>query len=149
MKTYHAVCVAFGSAGVLIRGVPGSGKSTLALQLIEAPGFGLGTKLLQARLVSDDQVELKNVKGKIIASAPSALAGLVEVRGLGLLSVGFKKSVTVKCVVDLVPATQVERLPHSADQTTDIEGVTLPRFSIAIANPAAAAILRSALHNLT
>ena len=52
--TVHASCVAFGNKAVLIRGKPGSGKSDLVLQLIDAQGYGLGAKLLRAKLVADD-----------------------------------------------------------------------------------------------
>ena len=54
--TIHASCVAFGNKAVLIRGKPGSGKSDLVLQLIDGSGYGLGAKLLQAKLVASNPV---------------------------------------------------------------------------------------------
>ena len=148
MNSYHGSCVAFGAMGVLIRGASGAGKSTLALQLIDAAGFGLGKTLLRAQLVADDQLCLQVKAGKLVANPPPALAGLLEIRGLGIMQVKFKKSVTVKLVVDLLPQKSIERLPEPSSQQTEIEGVSLPRITIAIGNFAAAPILRAALHNL-
>lgn len=148
MTSIHASCVAMGNQGILIRGASGSGKSTLCLQLIDAEGYGLGRKALRARLVADDQVELFPRKGKLMARPPDSLAGLIEIRGVGILATTCKKSVVLKLVVDLLPPNQVERLPDQADQQTEIEGVKLARIAIAIGNPAVTAIVRSALQYL-
>ena len=148
MKNYHASCVAFGPIGVLIRGASGAGKSTLALQLIDGAGYGFAKTLMRGQLVADDQVLLRVKTGKLTANPPPALAGLLEIRGLGIIQVKFKKSVTVKLVVDLVPHKSIERMPELSCQHTEIEGVSLPRITIAIGNFAAPAILRAALHNL-
>ena len=148
MTSIHASCVAVGSHGILIRGASGSGKSTLCLQLIDGEGYGLGRKTLRARLVADDQVELFPRKGKLVARPPASLAGLIEIRGAGILATTYKKSVILKLVVDLLPPTQVERLPDQSDQQTEIEGVKLARIAIAIGNPAVTAIVRSALQYL-
>ena len=94
----HASCAARGGAGVLLVGPPGSGKSDLLLRLLDH-GFCL---------VADDQVEI--VDG--IARAPANLAGLIEVRGLGLLRLPYTKSARVALVCDL--AAQPERLPRPA-----------------------------------
>ncbi len=148
MTSIHASCVAVGSHGILIRGASGSGKSTLCLQLIDGEGYGLGRKTLRARLVADDQVELFPRKGKLVARPPASLAGLIEIRGAGILATTYKKSVILKLVVDLLLPAQVERLPDQSDQQTDIEGVKLARIAIATGNPAVTAIVRSALQYL-
>jgi HPr kinase/phosphorylase len=67
----HGSCAARGGAGVLLVGPPGSGKSDLVLRL-RVHGFGL---------VADDRVDILDG----IARPPAALAGLLEVRGLGIL----------------------------------------------------------------
>ena len=147
MSNVHATCVAFGKQGVLIRGASGAGKSTLALQLIDAQGFGLGKTELRAQLVSDDQTLLRISKGQLIASAPVALAGLIELRGLGIVAVAYKKSVTIKLLVDLCAPDQIERWPAQKDLTDVIEGIRCPRILIGINNPAAPALVRAALHH--
>src|SRR6185312_10220968 len=67
----HATTVAIDGAAVLLRGPSGSGKSDLALRLIDAG----------ARLVADDQSELRRVGEVVVVRAPDALRGLIEVRG--------------------------------------------------------------------
>ena len=93
----HASCAHLGGAGVLLLGPPGSGKSDLVLRLIDR-GF---------ELVADDQVLLEGAH----ASGPAALAGLIEVRGLGLLRVPFAPSVRLALAVGL---RRGERLPSPA-----------------------------------
>ena len=70
----HGTCIAIDGAGVLLRGPSGCGKSDLALRLIDGG----------AVLVADDRVSLEARAGDLVASAPDALAGLLEVRGVGI-----------------------------------------------------------------
>lgn len=100
MTRLHASCVARGDAGVLLLGPPGSGKSDLALRLLDR-GF---------HLVADDQVDISNGQ----AAAPEALAGVLEVRGLGLLRLTCIPSATLALVVRLQAG---DRLPHPARDT--------------------------------
>jgi HPr kinase/phosphorylase len=77
----HASCAARDGAGVLLIGPPGSGKSDLLLRLLDH-GFSL---------VADDQVVLEGG----VARAPDVLAGLIEVRGLGILRSAYLASTPV------------------------------------------------------
>jgi serine kinase of HPr protein (carbohydrate metabolism regulator) len=103
MLRVHATCVELDGVGLLLRGPPGVGKSDLALRLIDAG----------AALVADDQVELRANDGRLWASAPAALAGLLEVRGVGLLRLGAKPEAIVRLAIDLVPDAEVVRLPET------------------------------------
>ncbi|EHH67918.1 HPr kinase/phosphorylase [Gluconobacter morbifer] len=85
--TIHASCVAWNGMGVLLLGPPGAGKSDLALRLMDA-GF---------QLVADDRVMLDDS----VASAPRRLAGLIEVRGVGILRTPFVIKVPVRLKVHL------------------------------------------------
>ena len=87
----HASTVAHAGRALVIRGASGAGKSALAMQLI-----GLG-----ARLVADDRTVLALQGGRVRASPPPAIAGLVEVRGLGLLRLPHLQGVPVHGVLDL------------------------------------------------
>ena len=80
-QTVHASCVLVGARAVLIRGPAGSGKSRLVLALIDAARAGVAPF---SRLVSDDRVALIATHGRLIASAPDTIRGLIEVRGLGI-----------------------------------------------------------------
>ena len=107
MKTVniHATCVAIRAKGVLILGDSGAGKSDLALRLIDAG----------AKLVADDRTELYLTRGLLCARAPKTIAGLIEVRGLGVIVLPFAKSVSLALAVKLgVPA---RRLPGSSFYT--------------------------------
>lgn len=92
----HASCVARDGAGVLLLGPPGVGKSDLALRLIDR-GF---------MLVADDRVEVEEGMARPAAS----LAGLIEVRGLGLLRLPARAPARLALVVELARTTP-ERLP--------------------------------------
>jgi HPr kinase/phosphorylase len=92
----HGSCVAREDAGVLILGPSGSGKSDLALRLL-GRGFVL---------VADDQVDIADG----FARAPNALAGMLEVRGLGIVRLPYLSGVKLNVVIAL--SEQAERLPH-------------------------------------
>lgn len=139
----HANCVALGGLGVLILGKPGSGKSDLTLRLIDAPGGGLGQKPVKAMLVSDDQVLVRARAGKLVASPPKTIAGLLEIRGLGIMRLAYRKSVPLALAVRLTPASRIERLPEPA--RFEIAGLSLPLVEIDAAMPSAPARLRAAL----
>src|SRR5258708_17934421 len=103
MICVHGTCIAIEGQGVLLRGPPGSGKSDLALRLIDGG----------AHLVADDQTELRGRGGAVVASAPSSIAGRIEVRGVGILPCPSIAAAPLRLVVDLVPAAAVERLPEA------------------------------------
>ena len=92
-----ASCAAREGAGVVLLGPPGSGKSDLVLRLLDH-GFAL---------VADDQVEIRDG----LAHPPARLAGLLEVRGLGIIRVAHTEGVPVILAVAL---RRAERLPWPA-----------------------------------
>ena len=124
--TVHATAVLVGARALLIRGPAGSGKSRLALKLIEAAESGI---LRFARLVADDRVRLEPCHGRLVVRAPDELAGLIEVRGLGIRHMAHEAVAVVGGVVDLA-AADAERLPDSRIQT-EVAGVSLPRLPVA------------------
>ena len=117
-KQVHATCVSIGDVGLLIRGPSGIGKSDLALRLIDKG----------ARLVADDRVDLLVSDKAVIAHAPATLAGLLEVRGLGILRVPVLEATVVRLVVDLVNYENVPRLPDR--RMTDLIGMDLPAVTL-------------------
>jgi len=141
----HATCVAVGGHGVLIRGKPGSGKSELALRLIDAPGYGSGNDIWTGVLVADDQTHILLRDGKLFASPPPALAGLLELRGQGILTLPQRSPVAVALVVDLMADHEIERMPEDHEMTTELAGIALPRIQLDQAQPAAPAIVRTIL----
>ena len=122
----HASAVLVGARAVLIRGPSGSGKSRLALALIAGRGAAL---LPFARLVADDRVQLEACHGRLLVRPAPALAGLIEVRGLGIRRLPYEPVAVVGLVVDLA-AADAERLPRCRAQAT-IAGIPLPRLAVA------------------
>jgi HPr kinase/phosphorylase len=123
--TVHASAVLIGARAVLIRGPSGAGKSRLAWELIEA---GRDAAAGFARLVGDDRVHLQAAGGRLLVRPAGRLAGLIELRGVGIAQRDHEPCAVVGLVVDLA-AADAERLPIKRE--TIIEGVTLPRLAVA------------------
>jgi serine kinase of HPr protein (carbohydrate metabolism regulator) len=116
----HASAVYLFQYAVLILGKSGSGKSDLVLRLIENK---------QARLVADDRVVLTEDKGKLTASAPDNLAGLLEVRGVGIVNMPYEKKAEVALAVRLVEKnSEIERFPEDLFET--FQGVSVPLIKL-------------------
>ena len=148
MTNHHATCVAFGRFGILIRGRSGTGKSGLALRLIDAEGFATGRTKLKARLVADDQVMVERKGSQVWASPPTALAGKIEIRGVGIVTITNLKAVQVRLVVDLVPYESIPRMPELTEVQTEVLGLNLPRLYLDAHSADAAAKLRAAVVHL-
>lgn len=142
--TLHASCVALGDDGILILGAPGSGKSDLVLQLLDRPGYGTGTELIRGRLVSDDQTVIERRGTALFATSPQPLAGLLEIRGQGIVRVDHLPEARLTLVVRLMPAAEIERLPEPA-QVNRIAGLALPEIAIDPSKVTAVARIRAVL----
>jgi HPr kinase/phosphorylase len=122
----HASAVKVGERAVLIRGPSGSGKSRLAFDLILA---GRSGQLPPAVLVGDDRVLLDTAGGELLVSAVPELAGLIEIRGLGIRRCDFVAEAVVGMVVDLA-AADAQRLPPPEALQSSIFGATIPRIPV-------------------
>jgi HPr kinase/phosphorylase len=125
--TIHASAVLVGPRAVLIQGPSGSGKSLLALALLQAAGT---SALPFARLVADDRVHVEAAHGRLLVRPAEALGGLIEVRGLGIRRVPYEPVAHVGFLVEL-GAQEAERLPAQARATAVLEGITLPKMTVA------------------
>jgi HPr kinase/phosphorylase len=122
----HASAVLVDNRAVLIRGPSGSGKSRLAFDLILA---GRSGQIPPAMLVGDDRVHLEASGGQLLVRPVRELAGLIEVRGLGIRRCDFAEAAVVGLVIDL-SAADAERLPAPEALLTHIHGVRLPRIPV-------------------
>ena len=126
-----ALLGASGWRGVLVEGPSGAGKSDLALRALDL-GF---------RLVADDRAELWRSGGRLFGRAPDALAGLIEVRGLGVVR---EPALAFAEVALLVRSGTPERLPEAA--SVSMLGVTIPLMVVDCLEASAPAKIRRALH---
>jgi len=133
MLTIHASCVALTGAAVLFRGPSGSGKSDLAFRMIEAG----------ARLVADDCVQLVRDGDRVVASAPEAIRGLLEIRGLGPVEMLPAAPTPLALIIDLVQREDVPRLPDPQYDT--LLDVALPCLHLDGFAASAASVVRLAL----
>jgi HPr kinase/phosphorylase len=122
----HASAVLAGDRAVLIRGPSGAGKSRLAFDLILA---GRSGQIRPAMLVGDDRVHLEARQEQLVVRPVPALAGLIEIRGLGIRRCEFAHEAIVGLVVDLC-AADAERLPPSEALSARISGIKIPRIPV-------------------
>ena len=141
----HGTCLSIGGEGVLLLGQPGSGKSDLALRLIDSSGTGLTGISRSALLVADDQVVIRKMDGRLIASPPQALAGKLEIRGLGIAELPIEREAPLRLAVRLTPAAEIERLPDLARSRMEVLGIAIPLVLLDPEKPSAPARLRAAL----
>ncbi|CAH2600907.1 Hpr_kinase_C domain-containing protein [Rhodovastum atsumiense] len=114
----HGSCAARNGAGVLLIGPSGAGKSDLLLRLLDR-GFVL---------VADDRVDISDG----CASPPAVLAGLLEVRGLGLLRLPHLPRARLALVVTL--GGRMDRLPQPARHPVlDLPMIVLDPFAASAA----------------
>jgi serine kinase of HPr protein (carbohydrate metabolism regulator) len=139
MTNIHATALVAGRHGLLITGASGSGKSALALDLV---GLVRACGAF-ARLVSDDQCLLNVCRGRLIATAPAPIAGLVEARGYGIRPIEHEPATIVDLVVALDEPSIAPR--HRTDAARDLMGVKLPLLSLPARSTRANAIAITAM----
>jgi len=136
MIQVHGSCVEIDGRGVLLRGPSGRGKSDLALRLIDRG----------ARLVADDRVDINEQAGVLTASAPAPIAGRLEIRGVGIISVAAVAAAPLELVVELVELEDVERLPEP--RFSSFLGINIPLIRLVASEASAAAKVRLVVRSL-
>ncbi|GKX33343.1 MAG: HPr kinase [Rhizobiaceae bacterium MnEN-MB40S] len=120
-RNIHASAIVTGETGLLIIGPPASGKSHLARQcLLDARSRGRF-----AALVSDDRVIVEEAGQRLIASSPPEIAGLIEIRGSGIIGVDYMPQAVMHVAIRAVDAEDSERLPER-QFFEPLPGVNLP-----------------------
>ncbi len=118
--TMHASFVVWKKKGILFRGKSGSGKSELALKFIENKN---------AVLVADDIVLLENRKNKLFGKVPENIAGLLEIRNVGISNYKYIPEAEISLLVNLVQTKQnLERFPKNKSE--NILGVEIPAIDL-------------------
>jgi serine kinase of HPr protein (carbohydrate metabolism regulator) len=117
----HTQCITGVSAvavegrALMIEGSPGSGKSSLALALIDRG----------AALIGDDGVELLHEGGQVIVRPPPRIAGLLEIRGVGLVQFPPHEGAPLALILTLATPEDAPRLPETLDRR-DLLGLAIP-----------------------
>ncbi len=137
----HAGLIAFRAEGswrgALVSGSSGAGKSDLMLRALDA-GF---------RLVADDRTVAWTSDGRLFGRAPQNLAGLIELRGLGVFSEPPLTLVQASIMVRCEPfAVELDRVPDPEWAT--IAGVKIPLLRLHGLDASAPAKLSRALRRL-
>lgn len=108
----HGVLVDVYGVGILINGESGIGKSEAALELIKRGH----------RLIADDAVDIKEIDGKLHGSCPYITAGMLEVRGMGIIDVSAiygSSCIVMKKKINLV----ISLVNWNGDDTYDRLGI--------------------------
>ena len=128
----HGSAVQLMDKGILLLGPSASGKSDLALRLIDAG----------AVLIADDQVGLVREDGRLLARPPARLAGMIELRGIGIMRVPYRSG-PLDLAVDLERSMAAEQLPEP--ETMSYLGVDLPKIGLDARAPSAVAKIKMVL----
>ncbi|MFZ3482324.1 HPr kinase/phosphorylase [Sphingomonas sp. 3-13AW] len=134
-ETLHACCVAINGQGVLIEGASGAGKSDLTLRLVDRG----------AELVSDDYTLLERDGAQLLGRAPVSIAGRIEIRGIGIVNLPYRKEVAVAMLVRIEPLP--ERLPERPERRR-VAGIELPVVALPALEPSAPIKVELALRML-
>ncbi len=137
MGKIHSTVIALEDQGVMFTGPSGSGKSDLALRFLDEG----------ASLVSDDYADVVNENGQLMARPPETIAGMMEVRGMGVVKVPHVPEISLSLRCDLMPASEIERLPEGP-LTVQMEGIWVPRICLDASSASAVARVRFALKHL-
>ncbi|ODT65457.1 MAG: hypothetical protein ABS75_31580 [Pelagibacterium sp. SCN 63-23] len=123
-QNVHGTGLVLGETGLLLRGPSGAGKSVLSMALLDR-WEGRGQP---AFLVADDRVDIVDSGDSLTMLAPPRLAGLIELRGRGIVSRPHQQSAKLHLVIDLVP--ELMRLVEEEELQTEILGHVLPRAPV-------------------
>ena len=122
----HATAVIHGESGILFLGPSGSGKSMLALALV-ARAHAMG---LFGALIGDDRIFVSKTHGRLIAWGAANMAGLIERRAAGLITVRHEPAAVVRLAVELSErGRRWPRMPDD-DDGLSVGEVTLPRLAL-------------------
>ncbi len=137
MSALHASAIALPDGAVLLTGAAGSGKSSLLARLMESH---------EGQLIADDRVEMTVDHHQLIAAAPRALQGLMELRGLGIMRRPAIAAQKIDLVVALVAREKVPRVAEA--DYFEMKGIKIPRLHLHAFDMATPLVICEALRHL-
>lgn len=136
----HGTCVALGTRGAILTGPSASGKSDLALR------FVCGTPAeLDPALIADDQTRIEARGSQLYASAPTTIAGQIEIRGVGIVTLPYRPEAEIALLIELTAPESVPRLPPSPLPCRTLCGIDVPILLLSAFEQSAHLKLRLAL----
>jgi serine kinase of HPr protein (carbohydrate metabolism regulator) len=118
----HATAIVVGTTGVALVGPSGSGKSSMALDLIS----GARRAGHFAALLSDDQIFVHAVNGRLIAHAPASIRGMIELYGSGIGRIETVESAVLQLALEPVAADSSSRIPEENQRWRPVDALSLP-----------------------
>ncbi|MBW9114114.1 serine/threonine protein kinase [Rhizobium cauense] len=133
----HATAIVVGRTGLLFMGPSGWGKSMLAFAcLTEAQRMGISSTL-----VADDQVLISGQNGAVLATCPPSIAGLIELRGTGIVQLPHAASAVMHYAILPGSASGEQRLPPESERTFVAGSLDLPVIRLLANTPMPLAVL--------
>jgi serine kinase of HPr protein (carbohydrate metabolism regulator) len=133
----HATALALDGVGIMIQGPSGTGKSRLAFSLLEAAGCKASSSKgpqsdADTALIGDDYITLDPGPDgyNLLASPVPNLAGLIEVRSIGILGLPWRASSVLRLSVELASLDDIERLPET--DMINVQGRALRQLRVPI-----------------
>lgn len=124
VKNHHACALEINEIGILIKGHSGTGKTSLMLSLLERAKL----ENLNGLMIADDQVILKRDQNQLIANTPKSIAGLIELRGHGIIKKPYKPSCDIKLIVHILEDEKIDRMPEQ--KYYNFEDLDLPMVEV-------------------
>jgi len=122
----HGTAVVIGTTGLIVIGPSGSGKSSVAVQLMAgARRYGH-----LALLLSDDQVFVDSVNGRVVATAPQTIKGRIELYGSGIGYAETIDSTVLDFALQPVAADSANRIPEENQRWSPLAGIDLPLHAV-------------------
>ncbi|WP_165217260.1 HPr kinase/phosphorylase [Affinirhizobium pseudoryzae] len=109
----HGTAIVMGTRGLIFLGPPGAGKSELAFACLAAARL----QGVSAALIADDQVFISMENGETIATRPDSIAGLLELRGSGIVRLDSVERAVLHLAIRVIDPTRDERLPPEQERT--------------------------------
>lgn len=146
---FQASAVAIGGRALLITGPPGSGKSSLTLALVDRGAGLIGDDAVSLHRADADGDADANAGDRLIAAPPPQIAGLLELRGVGIVRLPVTDPAPVALLLEL-GGVAGERLPDTPLPRRDLGGIAVPvlRFDPGTIAPAERAEWALRLHGL-
>lgn len=118
----HGTAIVIAETGLLFLGPSGIGKSSLAFACLAA-ARPLG---LHAALIADDRVFMSRRDSEIIAECPPSIAGLMEIRGTGIIRIPHASPARIHFAILPAEPGNAVRLPDENELIEVADGMQLP-----------------------